>query len=49
MPYKYKVVIKLFDEIASIYVNRAGGYTRMIPLARRISDIAQIVRLEWVV
>jgi len=49
LPYKHEAVIKLFDEIAPRYVNRPGGYTRMIPLARRISDTAQIARLEWVV
>jgi len=48
LPYKHEAVIKLFDEIAPRYVNRPGGYTRIIPLARRISDTAQIARLEWV-
>lgn len=48
LPYKEEALIKLFTEIAPRYVNRAGGYTRIIPLARRISDTAEIARLEWV-
>lgn len=48
LPYKHEAVIKLFDEIAPRYVNRPGGYTRIINLPRRISDTAKIARLEWV-
>lgn len=48
LPYKEEALVKLFTEIAPRYVNRAGGYTRIIPLPNRISDTAAIARLEWV-
>ena len=48
LPYKESVLVKLFSEIAPRYVGRPGGYTRIIPLARRISDTAEQARLEWV-
>lgn len=48
LPYNDALVIKLFKEIAPQYVNRPGGYTRTIPMGRRISDTATISRLEWV-
>ncbi len=43
------VVQKLFDEIAPKYVNRPGGYTRIIHLAeRRIGDAGKQVLLQLV-
>jgi len=48
LPYKVEVVEKLFTEIAPRYINRPGGYTRIIPLGRRVSDTASIAKLEWV-
>lgn len=48
LPYKDDALVKLFKEIAPKYVERPGGYTRMIPLGRRASDLAAIARLEWV-
>lgn len=43
------VVQKLFDEIAPRYVNRPGGYTRIIRLAeRRIGDAGKQVVLQLV-
>ena len=48
LPYKEAAVIKLFKEIAPRYTERPGGYTRIIPLGRRISDTAYVARLEWV-
>jgi len=48
LPYKQEALIKLFKEIAPKYINRPGGYTRMIPLGKRVSDTATISRLEWV-
>jgi large subunit ribosomal protein L17 len=48
LPYKEEAVIKLFKEIAPQYVDRPGGYTRIIPMGRRVSDTAPISRLEWV-
>ena len=49
LPYKDEVLVKLFNEIAPRYVSRPGGYTRIIPLGRRISDTADMAKLEWVV
>lgn len=48
LPYKKSAVLKLFKEIAPRYVNRPGGYTRIIPLGQRASDTATIAKLEWV-
>jgi large subunit ribosomal protein L17 len=48
LPYNKDAVLKLFSEIAPRYVDRPGGYTRMIPLGRRVSDTAPIAQLEWV-
>lgn len=48
LPYKKEAVIKLFKEIAPKYVDRPGGYTRVIPMGKRTSDTATIARLEWV-
>jgi large subunit ribosomal protein L17 len=48
LPYKEEALIKLFMEIAPRYVDRPGGYTRTIPMGRRVSDTATISRLEWV-
>ena len=48
LPYKEEAILKLFKEIAPQYVDRPGGYTRVIPLGKRMSDTATIARLEWV-
>jgi len=48
LPYSDALLIKLFKEIAPNYVNRPGGYTRVIPLGRRKSDTANMAKLEWV-
>jgi len=48
IPYKEEALLKLFTEIAPKYVQRPGGYTRVIPMGRRMSDTATIARLEWV-
>ena len=48
LPYKQEAIIKLFKEIAPKYVDRPGGYTRIIPMGQRASDTATITRLEWV-
>lgn len=48
LPYDEKMVSKLVKEIAVNYADRAGGYTRVIPLGKRPSDTATIARLEWV-
>ena len=48
LPYDVDAVIKLFKDIAPKYVSRPGGYTRTIPLGKRMSDTATVTRLEWV-
>jgi len=48
LPYKEEVLVRLFSQIAPRYVQRPGGYTRIIPMGRRVSDTAEIARLEWV-
>lgn len=42
------LVKKLFNEYATKYADRKGGYTRIIKLKERIGDDALIVRLELV-
>jgi len=39
---------KLFDEIAPKYVDRKGGYTRMVKIGPRKGDAAEMVILELV-
>jgi large subunit ribosomal protein L17 len=41
-------VKELFDNIAPSFADRAGGYTRIVKLGRRISDSSEMVLLEWV-
>ena len=48
LPYKKAALVKLFEEIAPKYVQRPGGYTRVINMGKRPSDTATIARLEWV-
>lgn len=48
LPYKEEALVKLFTEIAPRYVSRPGGYTRIYLLGRRLSDTAEMARLEWV-
>jgi large subunit ribosomal protein L17 len=38
----------LFKEIAPVYKDRNGGYTRIIKLGQRNGDAAQKAILEWV-
>lgn len=42
------VVHILFDKIAPLFKERAGGYTRIIRLNQRQGDAAQKAILEWV-
>ena len=42
------MVAKLFDEIAPKYVNRNGGYTRIVKIGLRKGDAAMEVLLELV-
>ena len=43
-----EVVKKLFDDIAPRYVERPGGYTRVLKLGPRLGDAAEMVILELV-
>lgn len=43
-----KILPKLFDDIAPRFVNRNGGYTRMLKLGPRKGDGAEMVLLELV-
>ncbi len=42
------VVTKLFSEIAAKYVDRQGGYTRIVHLGQRRGDAAQMALVELV-
>lgn len=42
------VVRILFDEIAPVFKDRRGGYTRIMKLHQRIGDSAPLAILEWV-
>jgi large subunit ribosomal protein L17 len=43
-----RVVAKLFEEIAPRYVERPGGYTRILKLGPRRSDSTEMVYIELV-
>jgi large subunit ribosomal protein L17 len=43
-----KVTKMLFEEIAPVYANRQGGYTRIIKLGFRPNDTAKVVLLQLV-
>lgn len=45
---KEDVVRILFDEIAPLFKDRRGGYTRILKLNQRNGDSAQLAILEWV-
>lgn len=42
------VLMKLFDEIAPLFIERNGGYTRIIKLGRRKGDGADMAYLELI-
>lgn len=41
-------VKKIVEELGPKYKNRAGGYTRVVPLKRRPGDAAEMVQIELV-
>ena len=45
---KEDVVRILFDELAPLFKDRRGGYTRIVKLNQRNGDSAQLAILEWV-
>ncbi len=42
------VTQKVFDELSPRYVDRTGGYTRIIKLGRRVGDNAALSQIELV-
>ena len=38
----------LFNELAPVFKERRGGYTRIVKLGPRLGDAAQLAILEWV-
>jgi large subunit ribosomal protein L17 len=46
--YDKDVVGKVFDELATRYADRPGGYTRIVKLGPRLGDGALIVQLELI-
>ena len=37
----------LWKDIAKLFADKTGGYTRIVPLVSRKGDMAEMVRMEW--
>jgi large subunit ribosomal protein L17 len=46
---RHEAASKLIEQIAPRFMDRQGGYTRIIKVGRRVADNAPQVILEWVV
>lgn len=44
----YKVIKRVFEEIAPRFANRNGGYTRIMKIGPRLGDSAEMVILELI-
>jgi large subunit ribosomal protein L17 len=42
------IVHILFDQIAPVFKDRKGGYTRIVQIGERRGDVAKMAILEWV-
>lgn len=43
-----KLVDKIFSELAPKYMERPGGYTRIVKMGRRVGDGARLAQVEMV-
>jgi len=43
-----KLVDKIFGELAPKYMERPGGYTRIVKMGRRVGDGARLAQVEMV-
>ena len=43
-----KLVDKIFSELAPRYIERPGGYTRIVKIGRRVGDGARLAQVELV-
>ena len=43
-----KLVDKIFGELAPKYMERPGGYTRIVKMGRRVGDAARLAQVELV-
>ena len=46
--YDRKIVDKIFDDLAQLYADRPGGYSRMVKIGQRLGDGARMAQLELV-